>query len=101
MTTDKQLAEANVQLRTLSLAEDPDDTADDQASAIRQAAVEQKALGGSRTLLEDLLKGIQAAAADARNDKAQVVNNFGSQGEGMQIGVNHGGISGISFGARK
>lgn len=100
-TTDKQLAEVNVQLGTLPLAEDPDDTADDRASAIRQAAIEQKALGGSRTLLEDLLQGIQAAATDARNEKAQVVNNFGSLGEGMQMGVNHGSMSGFSFGARK
>lgn len=101
-TTDQQLAEVSAKLGTLCLAKQgADETAEDQAGAISQVAVEQKALGESRTLLDDLLKGIQTAAADAQKDKAQVVNRFGSLGEGMQIGVNHGSIRRISFGGKK
>jgi hypothetical protein len=100
--TDKQLAEVNAKLGALCLAKrDPDETADDQAGAISQVAVEQTALGESRKLLEDLLVGIEAAAANTRNDQARVVNNFGNLHQGIMLGVNHGAISGIVFGKDK
>ncbi|KAK4205894.1 hypothetical protein QBC37DRAFT_381652 [Rhypophila decipiens] len=99
--TDKQLTEVNAKLGALCIAkQEEDETEVDRASAISQVAVEQTALGESRKLLEELLSGIQAAAVDARKDQAQVVNNFGGQNEGMQIGVSYGAISGITFGKK-
>ena len=76
-----------------------DETEADRAGAISQVAVEQTILGESRKLLEELLSGIHAAAVNARKDQAQaqVVNNFGGQNEGMQIGVSYGAISGITL----
>jgi hypothetical protein len=92
--TDKQLAEANAKLGALCLAKkEQDETKADRASAISQVAVEQTVLGDSRKLLKELLSGIQTAAANTQKDRAQVINNFGDQNEGMQIGVNHGAIS--------
>ncbi|KAK4446468.1 hypothetical protein QBC34DRAFT_411739 [Podospora aff. communis PSN243] len=100
--TDKQLTEVNAKLGALCMAkQEEDETETDQASAISQVAVEQTVLGESRKLLEELLAGIQAAAANARKDQAQVVNNFGGQNEGVQIGVSYGAISGITFGGKK
>ena len=99
--TDKQLAEVNAKLGALCLAkQEQDETEADRASAISQVAVEQTVLGESRKLLEGLLSGIHTAAAKARKDQAQVVNKFGNQNEGMQIGVSYGAISGITFGKK-
>ncbi|KAK4119842.1 hypothetical protein N657DRAFT_674661 [Parathielavia appendiculata] len=99
--TDKQLAEANAKLGALCLAKQAqDETEADRASAISQVAVEQTVLRESRTLLDELLSGIHTAAANARKDQAQVVNNFGSQNGGMQIGVLNGTMSGITFGKK-
>jgi septal ring factor EnvC (AmiA/AmiB activator) len=99
--TDKQLAGVNAKLRALCLAkQEQGETEADRASAISQVAVEQTALGESRKLFEELLSGIRTATANARNDQARVVNNFGSQNEGMQIGVFNGTMSGITFGKK-
>jgi septal ring factor EnvC (AmiA/AmiB activator) len=94
--TDKQLAEVNTKLGALCLAkQEQDETEDDRASAIGQVAVEQTVLVESRKLLEQLLSGIHTAAMDARREQAQaqVVNNFGAQNEGMQVGVSYGAIT--------
>ncbi|KAK4159492.1 hypothetical protein QBC43DRAFT_129563 [Cladorrhinum sp. PSN259] len=99
--TDKQLAEMNAKLGALCMAkQEEDETEADRASAISQVAVEQTVLGESRKLLEELLSGIKTAAANTRKDQSQVVNNFGGQNEGMQIGVSYGVISGIVFGKK-
>ena len=99
--TDKQLAGVNAKLGTLCLAkQEQDETEADRTSAISQVAVEQTVLGESRKLLQELLSGIHTAAANARKDNAQVVNNFGGQNEGMQIGASYGTISGITFGKK-
>jgi septal ring factor EnvC (AmiA/AmiB activator) len=98
-TTDKQLAEVNTKLGALCMAkQEEDETEADRTSAISQVAVEQTVLGESRKLLQELLSGIHTAAANARKDNVQVVNNFGGQNEGMQIGASYGTISGITFG---
>jgi septal ring factor EnvC (AmiA/AmiB activator) len=97
--TDKQLAEANAKLGALCLAKtEQDETEADRVSAISQVAVEQTVLKDSRTLLDELLSGIHTAATNARKDEARVVISFGNRNEGMQIGVSHGAISGITFG---
>lgn len=97
----KQLAEVDAKLGALRLAKtEQDETEADRASAISQVAVEQTVLGESRKLLEELLSGIHTAAADARKDQAGVVNNFGNQNQGMQIGEFHGTMSGITFGKK-
>lgn len=57
--------------------QEEDETEADRTSTISQVAVEQVVLGESRKLLQELLSGIYTAAANVRNDKAQVVNNFG------------------------
>jgi predicted negative regulator of RcsB-dependent stress response len=99
--SDKQLAEANAKLGALCLAKtEQDETEADRVSAINQVAVEQTVLGESRKLLEELLSGIHTAAADARKNLGRVINNFGSQNEGMQIGVFNGTMSGITFGKK-
>jgi septal ring factor EnvC (AmiA/AmiB activator) len=99
--TDKQLAEANANLEALCLAKaEQDETEADRASAISQVEVEQSVLKNSRALLDELLSGIHIAATNAREDQARVVISFGRQNTGMQIGVNHGGISGITFGKK-
>ncbi|KAK4148824.1 leucine zipper putative tumor suppressor 3 [Chaetomidium leptoderma] len=99
--TDKQLAEVNANLGALCLAKrEQDETEADRASAISQVAIEQTVLGESRKLLQDLLSGMHTAAVNARKDQGQVVNNFGGQNEGMQIGVSYGAISGITFGRK-
>ncbi|KXX74515.1 Leucine zipper putative tumor suppressor 3 [Madurella mycetomatis] len=87
--TDRQLADVNAKLGALCLAkQEQDEMEADKASAISQVAVEQTVLAESRKLLEELLSGIHTAAVNARKDQAlaQVVNNFGGQNEGMQIG---------------
>ncbi|KAK4170602.1 hypothetical protein QBC36DRAFT_341567 [Triangularia setosa] len=99
--TDKQLAEVHAKLGALYLAKtEADETEADRTSAISQVAVEQTVLRESRKLLEELLSGIHTAAANARKDRGQIVNNFGDQNEGMQIGVSYGAISGITFGKK-
>ncbi|KAK4031844.1 hypothetical protein C8A01DRAFT_51205 [Parachaetomium inaequale] len=100
-TTDKQLAEVNTKLGALCIAkQQEDETEADRTSAISQVAVEQTVLGESRKLLQELLSGIHTAAANARKDNAHVVNNFGGQNEGIQIGASYGTISGITFGKK-
>lgn len=99
--TNKQLNEVNARLGALCLAkQNQGETAADQACAISQVAVEQTALGESRKLLEELLSDIQITAANAQLGCAQLVNNFGSRNEGIQIGVSYGAISGITFGKK-
>lgn len=94
------MAELNVKLEELRLATPvQDETEEDQTSAINQIGNEKTALGESRKVLEELLLGIQAAAADMRK-QGRVVNNFGDRNEGIQVGVNYGGISGITFGKK-
>lgn len=98
--TDKQLVEVNAKLGALCLAKtEQDETEVDRASAINQVEVEQSVLKDSRTLLDELLSGIHIAATNARKDQAWVVVSFG-QNNGVQIGVNQGAISGITFGKR-
>lgn len=98
---DKQLVEVNVKLGALCLArQDQGETEADRTSAISQVAVQQTALGESRKLLEDLLSAVQAAAANAQTDQGRVVNTFGDNNRGIQIGVSHGPISG-TFGRQE
>ncbi|KAB5526355.1 hypothetical protein GE09DRAFT_469981 [Coniochaeta sp. 2T2.1] len=95
-STDKQLAEVHAELGVLCLAkQEQDETEVDRESAIGQVAVERTALVESRKLLEQLLSGIHTGAMDARGDRAQaqVVNNFGGQNEGMEVGVSYGTIT--------
>ncbi|KAK4139100.1 uncharacterized protein C8A04DRAFT_40987 [Dichotomopilus funicola] len=98
-TTEKQLAEVNTKLGALCMAkQEENETEADRTSAISQVAIEQTVLGESRKLLQELLSGIHTAAENAQKDNAHVVNNFGGQKKGMQIGANYGTISGITFG---
>lgn len=100
--TDKQLAEVNAKLGELCLArQENGETETDRISAISQVAVEQTALGESRKLLKELLTVIHTAATNTRADQGQVINTFGDGNEGMQIGVSHGNISGITFGRKE
>ncbi|KAL8369547.1 hypothetical protein RB595_000060 [Gaeumannomyces hyphopodioides] len=97
--TDKQLAEVNAKLGALCLAKlDEGEMEADRASATSQVAVEQKALGESRKVLEELLSVIQTAAANARAGQGPTVT-FGSHNQGQQVGVNSGTISG-TFGGK-
>lgn len=99
--SDKQLADVNAKLGALCLAKtEQDETEADRASAISQVAVEQTVLRESRKLLDGLLSGIHTAAANARKDQARVVNNFGNQNEGMQIGEFNGTMRDITFGKK-
>lgn len=99
--SDKQLADVNAKLGALCLAKtEQDETEADRASAISQVAVEQSVLRESRKLLDGLLSGIHTAAANARKDQARVVNNFGNQNEGMQIGEFNGTMRDITFGKK-
>jgi hypothetical protein len=101
IATNRQLAEANAKLGALRLArQDEGETEADRTGAISQVAFEQTALGVSRKLLEELASGIQTAATNVQKGQARVVNNFGNQNEGMQIGVSYGPISGITFGKK-
>ncbi|KAK4179435.1 hypothetical protein QBC36DRAFT_74157, partial [Triangularia setosa] len=94
-------AEAHAKLGALCLAKtEADETEADRTSAISQVAVEQTVLRESRKLLEELLSSIHTAAANARKDRGQIVNNFGDRNEGMQIGVSYGAIGGITFGKK-
>ncbi len=52
----------------------------------------------SRKLPDELLSGVHTAVTNARKEQARVVISFGRQNTGMQIGVNHGAISGITSG---
>ncbi|KAH7127261.1 hypothetical protein EDB81DRAFT_907414 [Dactylonectria macrodidyma] len=100
--TDKQLAEVNAKLGAICLArQEQGETEADWISAISQVAVKQTALSESRKLLEELLSVIQTAAANARTDQGRVINTFGDGNEGMQIGVSHCTISGITFGRKQ
>ncbi len=89
----------STKLSTLCIAKaGSGETAEDKDSAVSQIAEEQTVMGGSRKLLEDLLFGLQATAANVRKEQPQVINTFGDLHQGMQFGVNHGAISGITFG---
>jgi hypothetical protein len=60
--------------------------------------VEQKALGESRKVLEELLLVIQRAAANAGARQGHSVT-FGNNNRGQQVGVNSGTIS-AKFGGK-
>lgn len=77
------------------MRQEEDETEADRFGTIGQVAIKRTILAESRELLEELLSGIQAAAANARKDQAQVVFNFEGQNEGVQIGVSYGAISAI------
>ncbi|POR32819.1 Uncharacterized protein TPAR_07000 [Tolypocladium paradoxum] len=98
IATDKQLAEVNAKLEDLCLAgQDPGESESDQACAVSQVAVEKTALSASRELLQELLSSTQAVAAKTRSGQDRIVNTFGHQNQGMQVGVSYGAISGITF----
>jgi len=99
--TDKQLAEVNTKLVALCLArQEPDETEADRMGAISQVAVEQTALRESRQLLEELRSVIQTVATSVQIDHDRVINSWGANNEGMQIGASYAPISGITFGRK-
>ncbi|CAH0053944.1 unnamed protein product [Clonostachys solani] len=94
-TAKKQLDEVRTKLEDLHVAaQDEDEEDPDQASATSQVEVEKFALEKSLELLEELLKGIQAAAVDARKDQGCVANTstFGDYNQGVQAGVSNAPI---------
>ncbi|CAI6099558.1 unnamed protein product [Clonostachys chloroleuca] len=107
-TAKKQLDEVNTKLEDLHLAAQDEDEEDlDQASATSQVEFEKFALKKSLELLQELLKGIQAAAVDARKDQGCVANTstFGDYNQGVQAGVSNAPIyfstDGFSVAANK
>lgn len=107
--TDRQLAETAARLNELQLAagagagaSNDEAEAADKAGAVGQVEDERAALAVSRELLKELLSQIRSEGDNAarRDQDRRVVNHFGSQNEGFQIGVSHGPISGITFGKK-
>jgi hypothetical protein len=99
--TNDQSAEVASKLEALTLTEpDEGETETDQNRAIKQVAMEKKALGESRKVFEELLSVIQTAAVNARASQGPTVT-FGhhNQNQGQQVGVNSGTISG-TFGVK-
>ncbi|PTB40448.1 hypothetical protein M441DRAFT_48280 [Trichoderma asperellum CBS 433.97] len=89
-----QLAEMNTKLGALVLAKrEQNETEADRTDAISQVAAGQTALSVSRNLLEELLLGIQTAAANAQSTEPGVNIQFGDQNKGSQTGINHGTVN--------
>lgn len=89
---DEQLSQMGAKLVTLCLSKPTEgDTEADKASATSQVATEQKAMGESRQVLEELLSVIQAAAASASKSQGITVT-FGSHNSGQQIGTSYGSV---------
>lgn len=98
-TTDTQLAQVTETLKTLNTLDD----ARREVDMVRQLQEEQSALTLSRKLLDELVAKLQEdsvsrASGEKQDYSAQVT--FGSQNSGLQIGVSHGPISGITFGGK-
>lgn len=97
--TNDQSVELGAKLEVLNLAEpDEGETEADQISATRQVAMEKKALGESRKVMEELLSVIRTAAANTQAIQGHTVT-FGSHNTGQQVGVNNGTFS-ATFGGR-
>ncbi|KAL7946162.1 hypothetical protein V8C42DRAFT_322642 [Trichoderma barbatum] len=94
-TISSQMAELNTKLGALVLAKrEQGETEADRTDAISQVAAGQSALSASRNLLEELLSGIQtAAAANAQSTRLGVNIRFGDQNKGSQTGINHGTVN--------
>ncbi|KAL8386862.1 hypothetical protein RB595_010335 [Gaeumannomyces hyphopodioides] len=89
---DEQLSQMGAKLVALCLSRPTEgDTEVDKASATSQVAMEQKAMGESRQVLEELLSVVQAAAASAGKSQGITVT-FGSHNSGQQIGTSYGSI---------
>jgi hypothetical protein len=109
-TTDKQLVVLESKLEGLNLSSDDDDEEaspkEGKAEALQQLEEERKALGASRTLLDELLSKAQehavAKAAAKSQDSSTTVTTvtFGNQNSGQQAGVINGGVHGAVFGGR-
>jgi hypothetical protein len=109
ITTDKQLVVLESKLEELNLSSDDDKEAgpkEGKAEALQQLEEERKALGASRTLLDELLSKAQedavAKAAAKSQDSSTTVTTvtFGDQNSGQQAGVINGGVHGAVFGSR-
>jgi hypothetical protein len=96
-------------LEELNLSSDDDKEAgpkEGKAEALQQLEEERKALGASRTLLDELLSKAQedavAKAAAKSQDSSTTVTTvtFGDQNSGQQAGVINGGVHGAVFGSR-
>lgn len=74
------------------------ETEADRDDATSQISVEQSALQRSSSLLRELDQDAKSAVHNIWQGQGTVVNNFGGQNQSMQIGTNHGAISGIKFG---
>lgn len=97
--TEDRSVEVVAKLGALALEEPGEgETEVDQMNATKQIAMEKKALGESRMVLEGLLSAIQTAAANAQGGQATTVN-FGSHNQGQQVGVNSGTVN-ATFGVR-
>lgn len=97
--TDNRLVEVGAKLGELTLTEPGEGETDaDQFNATRQVAMEKKALGESRMVLEALLSVIQKAAANGQVGQGSRVT-FGSYNSGQQVGVNSGTIN-ATFGGK-
>ncbi|KAL8413209.1 hypothetical protein RB594_004729 [Gaeumannomyces avenae] len=89
---DEQLGQMNDKLVALCLSRPAEGETDvDKTSATNQVAMERKAMGESRQVLEGLLSVVQAAAESASKSQGVTVT-FGSHNSGQQIGTSHGSI---------
>ncbi|KAL8290754.1 hypothetical protein RB597_008823 [Gaeumannomyces tritici] len=89
---DEQLGQMNDKLVALCLSRPAEGETDaDKTSATNQVAMERKAMGESRQVLEELLSVVQAAAQSASRSQGVTVT-FGSHNSGQQIGTSHGSV---------
>ncbi|OCK85163.1 hypothetical protein K432DRAFT_343639 [Lepidopterella palustris CBS 459.81] len=103
-STDLQLAEMETALGEIRLtgsAHEEGQNEEDITNAVKQIEEEQVALGGSRTLLEELLSKAREdfiARAASESKKRSTGVTFGNSNSGFQAGVVIGPISGVTFG---
>jgi predicted mannosyl-3-phosphoglycerate phosphatase (HAD superfamily) len=98
-TTDTQLADVAEMVKTLNMS----DIQNPEIERARQLEEEQRTLQASRKLLDEVLTKYQEdsmlrASAERQDHSTQVT--FRGENTGVQIGVSHGPISGITFGGK-
>lgn len=106
-TADRRLAVLEGRLEELDLSSDDDDSddsdeADDKTEVLRQLEAELNAVKVSHKLLQALLVKTreEAVAKATMNQSGATTVTFGTNNSGLQAGVIHGGVNGVTFGRK-
>lgn len=94
-----QESDLNSRLRELNVSDDSTAAAEIEA-ARAQMEEERETLKASKKMIDEVLLSLKETAALAKTEDNSVHVNFGGSNYGIMMGVNHGNMSNITFGAK-